>query len=69
MSVTGLTEEDDPAGNRSAWYRVRDQRGVVCYRDPLGRRIFGRLSDVSFDEETHDLSSLTFSVEEDDYVE
>lgn len=69
VSVTGLTEEDDPAGNRSAWYRVRDQRGVVCYRDLLGRRIFGMLSDVSFDEETHDLSSLTFSVEEDDYVE
>ena len=69
IAVSALTEERDTAGNREAWWRAGDSGGVVCFRDHLGRRIFGSLSDISFAEESDDLSSLTFSVEEDDYAE
>ena len=69
VAVSGFTEEADTLGNRAAWYRAASEGDLVCYRDHLGRRFFGALSDVSFDEESDDVSSLVFDVQEDDYAE
>ena len=69
VAVSGLTEEADTLGNRAAWYRASSEGDLVCYRDHLGRRLFGALSEVSFDEESDDISSLVFDVQEDDYAE
>lgn len=68
MNLSFLIEQGDPKGDRHAWWSVVDQGGIVCLRDPLGRRMFGSISKVNFPEESNDLSGLSFTFEEDSYV-
>ena len=79
ISLTGLTEEGDLLGNRKAWGEVvdsedwmadgRNEFGLSCLRDHLGRRFFGTISEVSFDNEDDDLSSLLVTLDVGDYEE
>ena len=79
ISLSGLTEEGDPLGNRKAWGEVVDSKdwmadgrnefGLSCLRDHLGRRFFGTISEVSFDNEDDDLSGLLVTLDVGDYEE
>ena len=67
VSVSCVVEEADTLGNRAAWEGVATSGEPLCYRDPLGRRLFCSIDAASFSDETDDTSSLSFSLDEVDH--
>lgn len=56
---------------RDGWLEAGREAVLVCYRDWQGRRVFGRLSEVSADDLSHQVNAATisFSVTQTHHVE
>lgn len=51
------------------WRRAAREANTVCLRTPAGHRIYGRLSGVDLDSTNLNVTSLSFSVVENDFTE
>lgn len=69
--MVNYTRETNPDSAPDEWYDAAENAGVICYRDPVGHRIFGMLSDMSVEpvDQNLDWATIGFSVTKTGYTE
>ncbi len=50
VTLSALLANDDADGDPLAFMDVIDNGHIVCYRDPVGKRMFGSVSEASFED-------------------
>lgn len=65
VDISGILDEESTPP--AQWEALIHRGGVMLLRDPLGRRIYGSVSDVSLDRLSVELYSVSFTLTEVDY--
>lgn len=69
LLVYDLPGLSNPSSSFEEWMQAEMESLTVCYRDPLGNRVFGQMSNVRLQVSIDRTASISFTITKDDSIE